>query len=148
MILYLCIFALIIILLLDNNIENLYFNADYLKKKYKENNIKYDNINNKFINVNNYKIYADFNSSVGIYKSMYKDITNKILHRYNLPASIFYKWNKSISNEKNIQNIINKNMKFPLVVKPTNGTQGYGVYLNILTSLQIRSKIDLEHNRL
>ena len=59
-----------------------------------------------------------------------KYITSSILRQNNIPVPKFYVWNKNQTILNNIKNI-NKNINFPLVVKPANGQQGYGVKTNI-----------------
>jgi D-alanine-D-alanine ligase-like ATP-grasp enzyme len=59
-----------------------------------------------------------------------KHLTSSILRENNIPVPKFYVWDNKQTNLNNIKNI-NKNISFPLVVKPTNGQQGHGVKTNI-----------------
>ena len=60
-----------------------------------------------------------------------KAMTSRIFEINKIPCPKFINLNKSLS--KDYLSIITEtyNLEFPLVVKPVDGTQGYGVYLNI-----------------
>ena len=53
-----------------------------------------------------------------------------ILLKNDMPVCKNIQWNNNSSDSENIK-IINKELKFPLVVKPIHGAQGYGVRTDI-----------------
>jgi cyanophycin synthetase len=59
-----------------------------------------------------------------------KRITRNVLLKYNMPQPHFYNWNKKINSGINWIKIRSR-LKLPLVVKPSRGTQGNDVYVNI-----------------
>lgn len=60
-----------------------------------------------------------------------KAMTSRIFELNKIPCPKFINLNKIISKDDLSTMIENYNLQFPLVVKPVDGTQGYGVHLNI-----------------
>ena len=67
-----------------------------------------------------------------------------------LVAFSVYVWNNNISKYENIK-IIEKKIKYPLVIKPTNGEQGKDVNVNINSRedvFNIINKLSKKYNRI
>ena len=111
-------------------IEPANFKSKFMINGYKKYNISYNfkkkllfNDNKTISYVNNFN---PFNSN----KNCIKDITSTKLSEQNIPVPKFYIWDFSKSTDKNID-IIKSKISFPLVIKPTTGTQGKNVHVNI-----------------
>lgn len=108
----------------------LYIERDLLKYN-KTINIKIDKKNKLLIKDNKTAYYHKLNNSSirRIYRG-HKKKTNDILLKNNIPVCKNIQWDTNSSDSENIK-IINKELKFPLVVKPISGESGYGVKTNI-----------------
>lgn len=126
------------------------FSAKFMRNSYNKYNLTYHN--NYLINKNNgLKFYIgnvhgiNINSSLGKYNANNKDITNRLLKKNNIPVpnQFVYDRNKSLDNNlTEIKKLLDKGyFKFPLVVKPSNGTQGYGVFVNLNSIIDLKNKI-------
>jgi cyanophycin synthetase len=119
--------------LLKNIIKENYqgFSDDFLKYL-DDNHIKYDKVN-KILYLNGKEIdYKNhFNTKQSTINARNKIITSQILSYNNIPIPKF----AEIDLSDNIDNIINllkiNNIKYPIVMKPINGTFGIDVYTNI-----------------
>ena len=60
-----------------------------------------------------------------------KAITSRIFQINNIPCAKFIGINRLVTEEKLKELLLSYNLKYPLVLKPVNGTQGYGITLNI-----------------
>lgn len=111
-------------------------NSDYCNK----NNIR---VNKKNETVSRNGNTVEYNISTlndKHYPCNNKDVTSNILRKNNIPVPKFYVWNKKQTILNNIKNI-NKNISFPLVVKPTNGEKGYGVKTNIKNNKDLNKHV-------
>ena len=81
-----------------------------------------------------------FNDPESNYTCNEKDITSTLLSQNNISVPNFYVWDKKQNILNNVQ-YINKNLKFPLVVKPTIGTQGYGIKTNIKNNNDLTKQV-------
>lgn len=147
-IIILIIFFSSLILSLKSLEKYITFDAEPMIDAYKKYNLFYDHINDSLINKNNglkLSVTNQLNNSLGIYYSENKDIANKLLKKNKIPIPNQYKYNNNKSldyNLKEIKNLLNKGyFKFPLVVKPTNGTQSYGVFLDLNSIDKLKEKI-------
>lgn len=132
----LCIlFILIICTYYINNFlnvkEGINFSKDYFLDKYEKDGITIDKLNfilekdgKKF----NYKKINNYNKKYKYVNDKFK--LKEIYKRNSIPVPNYYKWDPTTSSEENIINI-NKNIIFPLVVKPIIGEKGYGVKTDI-----------------
>jgi len=121
--------------------ESIVFSAPYLVKEYKKNDIIYSKKNKTLMKDGkklSTKTQLNKSGSNKIANSKYE--TSKLLQSYNIPVPKFIKWDNSKSRNYNIE-LINK-LRYPLVVKPINGTQGKDVYLNLQNINQVLNKIN------
>lgn len=92
-------------------------------------NIKYCEKNNTNCKVNNYTYHFNSLKSIKLVKN--KVETSYLLHKNNISVP---KYNVVNINDS-LKNIIisnkNKNIQFPIIIKPINGTFGIDVYTNI-----------------
>lgn len=111
------------------------YNSDYCKK----NNIIVDK---KQQTLNKDGIIASYNLNdpTTNYTCTEKDITSNLLSKNNISVPKFYVWKKDKNMTHNLRNIYN-NLTFPLVVKPTIGTQGYGIKTNINNEDELKQQI-------
>ena len=121
-----------------------------VKELFKDNkavNIKIDKKNKLLIKGNKTTCYHKLNKSSipRVYRGDKKK-TNYILLKNNMPVCKNIEWNSNYSDLKNIE-IINKEVKFPLVVKPIRGTEGYGVKTNINDNKSLLKHIDELKNK-
>lgn len=121
--------------------EGVIFTSDYFIQTYNDNNIIIDS-NKRTLKHGNEIISYDkqFNSEQGIINCDNKTSTSNILKNNSIPVPTFYKWNKLLTNSQNID-IINKELSYPLVVKPIRGTNGYGVTTNIINENELYDHI-------
>ena len=114
----------------------------HMLELYKIFNIKIDK-KNKTLTKNNKTIsYADLNNHAKTQKYKgNKKFMNDILLKNNIPVCKNIKWNDNLTNSKNIK-LINKNLKFPVVVKPIYGQKGYGIKTNIYNNEILVKHID------
>jgi cyanophycin synthetase len=121
--------------------ESVTFSEKYLIKEYKNQNIQYHS-KNQTLKKDGKILSTETNlndiNSIDLCNS--KSDTSKLLQNYNIPVPKFVIWDSSISRENNIREI-NK-LKFPLVVKPNNGSYGNNVFLNLNNINQVLDKID------
>jgi len=139
--------VLIIIVLLyyftSNKIqEGVAFGMPYFLEHYKENNIDLDKKNQLLISSNGQKISYknNFNSKQGDINCNDKALTSTILQKNNINVPRFIVWDNNSSNQINL-NKINTQLNYPLVAKPTKGTQGYGVKTNIINEKDLLNHI-------
>lgn len=111
-------------------------NSDYCNK----NNIKVNKKNETISRNGNTVSYNISTLNDNHYPCNNKNITSNILRKNNIPVPKFYLWNKKQTILNNINNI-NKNINFPLVVKPTNGKHGHGVKTNIKNNNDLKKHI-------
>ena len=143
------IFIILSVIFSNKNGDNFVsFNASYMIDEYKKHNIKYNRDSRNFTNnINKYILSSrnHFNSSISNYKCKYKDVTSNILGKHKIPVANHIVWDSSKSIDNNLDKISklidDGFFKYPLVVKPTTGTQGYGVYVNLYSLSQIKKKI-------
>lgn len=138
---------LIIILLFyyftNNKIqEGVIFGSPYFLEHYKRNGIIIDKNNRLLISSSGQKIsYKNhFNSKQGDINCNDKSLTSSILEKNNINVPRFIVWNNNSSNKTNLTKI-NNQLSYPLVVKPTKGTQGYGVKTNITNETDLLNHI-------
>ena len=131
-----------IFLILMKDIEHVVFTTTYFKNNYKKKNII---LNEKLQTLKKdgkslyYKNQFNSDKSRDICKDKYK--TSSLLTSKNIPVPKFTKWDKNKTYTENLKNI-NNNLKFPVVVKPTMGTQGYGVKTNITSNKEIKDHVE------
>ena len=113
-----------------NIIEPANFKRKFMIKAYKKHNILYDFKKKILSNDNKTISYINNLNPLSSNKNCIKDITSTKLSEQNIPVPKFYIWDFSKSIDDNI-NIIKSKISFPLVIKPTTGTQGKNVYVNI-----------------
>ena len=121
--------------------ESVVFSAPYLVKEYQKSDIIYSKKNKTLMKegkILSTKTLLNKSGSNKIANSKYE--TSKLLQSYNIPVPKFLKWDNSKSRNYNIE-LINK-LRYPLVVKPINGTQGKDVYLNLQNINQVLNKIN------
>ena len=94
--------------------------------------------NDKIISYNKH-----FNSDISIINAKDKFITSNLLSKNNIPIPPYLKIDLS-SNVENIQKKIkNANIKYPVVIKPINGTFGIDVITDIETKKELIYTINL-----
>ena len=116
--------------------EGVSFREQCLVDGIKRNNFTI-NRDKKILTKNNDSIKYDtnFNSINGSRNCNDKIKTALHLRKENIPMPKEYIWNRSLSNSKNLYKI--NQLKYPLVVKPNKGTQGYGVTTNIKNQTEL-----------
>jgi len=151
----LIIFIFILGYIINNQQEGVVFNSSAYKKIYKDNNIKY-NHKKKYIeqcnNGNCKRIYTYYtsNNRASCDISNNKALTSKILQLNNIPVPkfIYILKRKNISDKllKHIYEteISNSQLKYPLVIKPVDGSQGNGV----ITNIKNKNSLDKEFDKL
>ena len=75
--------------------------------------------------------YNQFNSKFGSDNCKYKDRTLYLLKKNNFPITRYYLWDIKQSVKENMTKLHDTNLRLPCVVKPTEGTQGIGVMVNL-----------------
>jgi len=110
-------------------------NRNYCKKQ----NIIVDK-KNRTLNKNGHIASYALNNPETNYTCNEKDITSIILSKNNIAVPKFYVWEKDKNMNHNLNNIYNK-MIYPLVVKPTIGTQGYGIKTNINNVEELKNQV-------
>lgn len=109
--------------------EGIQFNDPGMKYFYKKNNIIYDKKGKMLIKNNKTAdISRGFN---GKKKYTDKNSMKKIFLDNDIPTSKWYVWNTNLSNKINLQTLKSHNLKFPLVIKPYNTSNGIGVITDI-----------------
>jgi cyanophycin synthetase len=127
---------LLLILLLCNDTykkENLInFDSSDFYKYYDKHNITINGRNNTLTKNGSVINYTNhFNSPNARRIADDKVLTKNILIKHNIPTPKFHFW---VSNKSDIYNINKlKKLKFPVVVKPIDGTYGYNVVVDIKT---------------
>ena len=133
------IIVLMILILNDSNknVEHLQFNNVEMKKAYLKQGIIYDKKNKQLRKCNNnncktINISSQLNHPNSNHISNNKIVTSRILALNNIsvPKSVLIR-KKNFSKSYLNFLIQNEGLKYPLVLKPVSGTQGYGVHLNI-----------------
>jgi len=122
--------------------EGVVFGMPYFLEHYKENNIVFDEENRTLLSSSGQKIsYKNhFNSKQGDINCNDKALTSSILQKNNINVPRFIVWNNNISNQTNLT-LIKRQLIYPLVAKPTQGTQGYGVKTNITNETDLLNHI-------
>lgn len=124
--------------------EHINFNAQYMIKEYSKYNLEYDKKNKIFTHQPTQKklsTLGQFNSRISSHISNNKEKTLKKLQNNDIPVTKFYLWNKDASNSDNLENIKKLEIKYPVVAKPTNGTQGRDVMTDIKDKYELIDKI-------
>lgn len=141
---YLCLFLYLIIFTL------FYFTNIFLKKHIWENyegiecnsffqelnKKKYEiDYNNKTVSFNNKKISYEkhFNTDLAIQNAMNKITTSTILSKNNIPVPKFIEIDLSLSPNEIEKIIKKKGIKYPIVMKPIDGTYGRDVMTDMET---------------
>ena len=124
------------------NQEGVVFSMPYFLEHYKKDNIVFDKENKILISSSGQKIsYKNhFNSEQGDINCNDKALTSSILQKNNINVPRFIVWNNNTSNQTNLSEI-RRQINYPLVAKPTNGTQGYGVKTNITNETDLLNHI-------
>lgn len=122
--------------------EGVVFGMPYFLEHYKENNIVFDEENRTLLSSSGQKIsYKNhFNSKQGDINCNDKSLTSSILEKNNINVPRFIVWNNNSSKQTNLSKI-NNQLSYPLVAKPTQGTQGYGVKTNITNETHLLNHI-------
>lgn len=118
-------------------IEQVAFTSKYMIDGYKKHNIIYNFENEKLYKNNKVISYKNNLNPIGSNYNCIKNITSSKLMINNIPVPTFYVWDAHKSADENISNI-KKRITFPLIMKPTNGTQGKNVFVNINNENDIR----------
>lgn len=127
--------------------EGILFRKPYFLEKYKRDNIIIDpeeKTLQKGDIVKSYKLHFNPRKSINIADDKLK--TSRFLKKHNIPVPNFIEWKRNETTEKNL-NKVERNLNYPLVIKPTRGTQGYGVRANIKTKKQLLKHIDRLEDR-
>jgi glutathione synthase/RimK-type ligase-like ATP-grasp enzyme len=149
LLLFLILLLIKLIIIKNNNSNEPFINLQHphFKEIYSKYNFNYEKKDNSLIRNNNEKIKRkDFNS-----KKCKSSIINKIntINKFKeakkivipFPNSIEY--NRDIDNKNTIIKKLNdNNIKYPIVIKPTNETQGNGVYVHIKSIDELFNYID------
>jgi len=148
---YLSIFVILLLvffLLFNKSLEHVIFTTNYFIKNYNENNIsinKKQKLITKGNMILNYKNHFNNETSVKISDDKYK--TSNTLSKHGVPVPKFILWEPHIDKNKNLKKI-EMYLKYPVVVKPTFGTQGYGIKTNINSKNEIfKNVVNLLNNK-
>lgn len=144
-------FLIFLLFYLLNNMLNMKIRENYegiltsqfYNELYKKNYII--DKDNKTITYNGITISYNkhFNTDKSIIDAKNKFITSEILSKNNIPIPLYLKIYLS-SNIQDIQNQIkNANIKYPVVIKPINGTFGIDVMTDIETTDELTNSINL-----
>ena len=129
------VFIIYLVYLIFNNkqIEGLAFNNNDFKKKYNKFNIQYNHKNKEFISDNKIIKYKNLNSKKGKYLMNNKDRTAQYLSKLNIPVPKYVKYikNEHSLNLKDFLNKVERELQYPLVVKPTNESRSKDVNVDI-----------------
>ena len=118
-------------------------NGPSLRKWYNNNGYKIDFVNSKLTRLSDNKsvdIYKMGNSLKARKICGNKDETSKLLIENGVPAPPFYVCDSKLSIKENMANIYLK-LNPPFVVKPTRGTKGQGVTVDINTYSELFEKV-------
>tara|TARA_B100001758_G_scaffold247874_1_gene267978 strand:+ start:16374 stop:17387 length:1014 start_codon:yes stop_codon:yes gene_type:complete len=122
-------------------IEGISFKEKCMVDGLNRNNIKIDRDNKILIKDGiNIKYNRNFNTKTGLKNCNDKIKTNNLLVKHNIPMPKSYIWNNSLTMKNNINSI--NHLKYPLVIKPNKGTQGYGVTTNIKNENQLTKVVN------
>lgn len=112
-------------------VEPMVFTGNNIKKAYSKYNIKI-NTSNKTLTKGEQTISYDnyTNSLMSLLFAMDKRNVNELLSSHNLPVCKQMRWVNELSNKENLK-LINKELKYPLVIKPQSGEKGTGVLTDI-----------------
>ena len=132
------ILSILIVLINLNILQHSCLTEDFALKRLCKDNKKYcekhkitlDNKNKIIFKNGSTASYKDINNPLTNYTCINKDITSSLLKNNNISVPNYYLWDASSTPSYNLQKI-NNLLHFPLVVKPTIGTQGYGIKTNI-----------------
>ena len=131
------------------------FEKKELLQFYKKYNIIIDKNKETLTRNNDTVSYHRFNDHIPLSIKGNKKLINDILLKNNISVCKNIKWNDNISDTENIK-IINKNLNFPVVVKPLSGQQGYGIktdisdngslikHINFLKSYKKEGKVNIK----
>lgn len=111
--------------------EGVVFGADYLLPYYKKHNIT----------INPYKKILHKNGKTISYATQFNPPTSKLISKdkikskelfikNQIPTAKYYKWDPQLSYTINVRNM-NRKLKYPIVIKPSDSYAGDGVYTNI-----------------
>ena len=140
MIFFYFLIALLIFTNFNKKKEHINFNAKYMLSQYPKYNLDYDKKNKKFIHKISKSILSTnnhFNSMISSHISNNKEKTLKKLKENQIPVTKFYLWDKDLDNTENLNLIKLSKINYPIVVKPTNGTQGRNVITDIYDNDQL-----------
>jgi len=118
------------------------FNSDYINNALKNNNIIH-NRGKKTLRKGDYSLsyITHFNSPYGKMICRNKELTLNKLSKYNIPITNYYLWNNEISYYNNINNI-NRKLKYPVVLKETDGSLGRNIFVNINNSQEVINAVN------
>lgn len=116
-----------------------YFND--FQKKYKEYGFKKEG--NYLVYKNGKKIpYTnDFNTPENVKISKNKNLTNQLLNKHNLPNPKGLVYNRDIDNINYFIKKVYKELKYPLIIKPTNMSRSIDVNVNIKNENELKDLI-------
>lgn len=118
-------------------VEGVIFNVPYMIDHYNKHDIKYDNKSRTLTKNGISKPYlSHFNTRRAVLNCRQKNVTSTILRSANIPVPASYTWRHGWSHNDNITKML-RNMKFPVVVKPANGTQGRGVTVGVRNRVEL-----------
>lgn len=88
------------------------------------------------------KFMNHFNQPNAIKIANDKMATKRIYLANGIPTPKYYKWNNNLTYVENINKFKVKNLQYPLIVKPVNGTYGQNVY-KIFNATELNKTIQL-----
>ena len=130
---------LLSLIIKNKSVEGLTFNNKDFRKQYPTYNIDYNHEKKEFTSDNKTIKYKNLNSKKGKYLMNNKDRTAQYLSKYGLPVPKYVKFIRSEHNNYNILynnldaflNKIERELQYPLVVKPTNESRSKDVHIDI-----------------
>jgi cyanophycin synthetase len=129
---------------LKRNINENYqgINTNSFFEELERRKIKYDK-DNKIIYINGKDIQfkQHFNTNEAVINAKNKITTSQILSKNNIPIPKFVEIDLSLNVNEIIDKIEKNNIKYPIVMKPINGTFGKDVYTDIDTKNEIEITI-------
>ena len=123
----------LVILIKKKSIEGLTFNDLDFRKEYPKYKIQYNHKIKEFISNNKTIKYKNLNSKKGTYLMNNKDRTEKYLSKHNLPVpkTVMFITNKHNNKLDKLLRKVEKELQYPLVVKPTNESRSKDVNIDI-----------------
>ena len=114
-----------------NTIEPMIFYDDKMRKMYLNYNIKIDSKNQTLTKGNKTISYAtNFNPISSRMFARNKTKSSLLMSQNNIPVCKQVTWNNKKSDAENV-NIINRELKFPVIMKPQVGRKGINVFTDI-----------------